>query len=343
MKKIRYFRKSKSVFARFQMDTPLIIKKCYEHDMRLLKLHKFMQDPVDMKRVKKVIRKYYHKLKAQFHVLIANVKSYPGIQWFDFVNECKNWNVLDQNVIISHVDRIFLATNYDEWNFEMNPSNALNRFEFIEIFVRLAKIKYAKNGIPPKHLYKATDKMLKEHIIPGIKMKMQLQPFREDRLWTLPIDNLIRANMRGIHEVYRRFASEGLSIIKIFIKEDAFALLNKVAALRPDVFHKKPSELQHDVILAFSMSQMTIVNESVDQKRYYHLQKVEFYEFIGRWAELTFPGQMPLDIKYEKMLLILLPLVGFHLRQFVEEEDVSSESDCDDEIVENVITKSLLH
>jgi len=58
--------------------------------------------------------------------------------------------ILDKNVNLAAVDRAFIATNVrarDMPEVPNNPGNALCRFEFLEIIVRLATEKYRSPGI----------------------------------------------------------------------------------------------------------------------------------------------------------------------------------------------------
>ena len=46
--------------------------------------------------------------------------------------------------------------------------------------------------------------------------------------------------------------------------------------------------------LAYSLSKMTIIDEMEEFDNYNNLKKVELYEFLGRFAELTYEGDLPL-------------------------------------------------
>jgi hypothetical protein len=147
VKEIRHFSKPSSVFAKWKNDTKDIIEKCYETDMALTKIHKFIKDEYDREQTFKVLRKYYGNLKNQFVSQIANPKSYPVIDWLDFVDACEQWKIVDKNLTSQDIDRIFIATNFEEEDLEENDDNSLCRFEFSEIIARCAKCKYFEKGI----------------------------------------------------------------------------------------------------------------------------------------------------------------------------------------------------
>jgi hypothetical protein len=75
--------------------------------------------------------------------------SFPCISWIDFSNFCEKCNIFDKNVGISHIDRIFIATNVvlDTQDDTDNPEKALCRYEFYEILVRIAQTKFKEAGI----------------------------------------------------------------------------------------------------------------------------------------------------------------------------------------------------
>ena len=108
-----------------------------------MKCNKFIKDEEDLSKTFKVIRKYYGPLKNQFVSQIANEKSYPVIDWMDFVEACQTWKIVDgKTLTTTDIDRIFIATNFEEEDLEENDDNSLCRFEFYEIIVRMAKTKF---------------------------------------------------------------------------------------------------------------------------------------------------------------------------------------------------------
>ena len=78
------------------------------------------------------------------------------------------------------------------------------------------------------------------------------------------------------------------------------------------------------------MSKMTVVNEtSADSKRYKFIQPVEFYEMIGRVADVRFRESSGLELyhKIEYILDELLPLIGATRREVYINVEESSCSD----------------
>jgi hypothetical protein len=66
----------------------------------------------------------------------------------DFTNICSSWQIVDRrDLSISDIDRLFFAVNFEEvggdaGDLEDNPDKELCRYEFFEIVVRMAKLKF---------------------------------------------------------------------------------------------------------------------------------------------------------------------------------------------------------
>ena len=90
--------------------------------------------------------------------------------------------------------------------------------------------------------------------------------------------------------------------------------------------------------LAYSLSKMTIIDDMEDFDNYTIMKRVEFYEFIGRLAELLFDSKnedIPLVKKLARLLTILIE--KYTKQKFIMpnlEKDLDTESDDEDELVE---------
>ena len=91
-----------------------------------------------------------------------------------------------------------------------------------------------------------------------------------------------------------------------------------------------------EITIAYSQSKMTLVDEMDEFEKYNKMLHVEFYEFLGRISELLYQG-MPLEQKLENMLKILLPLAGYEYRKVNLDGDLESDSDYDDDIIDEII------
>ncbi len=83
---------------------------------------------------------------------------------------------MDKKVNLSDIDRLFIAANVEIIKNSENPDNQLCRFEVIEIFLRLASLKYKETGICATYS-EAFEKILNEKIFPNY----QPYPWQEFR------------------------------------------------------------------------------------------------------------------------------------------------------------------
>jgi hypothetical protein len=75
------------------------------------------------------------------------MSSYPTITMIDFSNMCQLSGMMDKNLTIGTLDRLFIATNVELVDMDDNPDNELCRFEYLEILVRIAGAKFKDTGI----------------------------------------------------------------------------------------------------------------------------------------------------------------------------------------------------
>ena len=74
-----------------------------------------------------------------------------------------------------------------------NPSQALNRYEFLEIITRLAKEVFKDKGIC-ETVHESIKKLLDEHIF-KYGFFDDWQEFRDKKLWTLEVNDVFLANL----------------------------------------------------------------------------------------------------------------------------------------------------
>ena len=90
------------------------------------------------------------------------------------------------------------------------------------------------------------------------------------------------------------------------------------------------------VVVSYALSKCTIANEMGDFDKYNQLNFSEFCEFIARAAEQYYPDTMKFDKKIEKLLIRLLAANDFDFYPPNLEEQLDSESDYDDDWVDDI-------
>lgn len=283
VQEIRHFSKIKSVFRGWKEDNNKLLSDSFDIECDQMKIKKFIKDEKDLAQTKQVLKKYFGAIKNQFNTSIATPKSYPVVDWLDFVEMCHKWKLVDKNLTSQDIDRIFISTNFEEEDLEENDDNSLCRFEYLEIIARMAKTKFFEKGIC-KTVHESLEKLLLEYIIPNSIEQMEWQEFRENKLYTLEVDDLFKANLAAIEKLFKQGGLKpGRNARKYISKDEVLDLQAACSAKAPFLIKQ-----ENKTVLAYSLSKMTIKNEMGDYDKYNQMQMVEFFEFIGRWAELLF-------------------------------------------------------
>jgi hypothetical protein len=92
---------------------------------------------------------------------------------------------------------------------------------------------------------------------------------------------------------------------------------------------------EDQVTVAYAFSKSTLANEMGEFEDYNKMNMSEFNEFIGRCAALLFTEGIPLAKKIERLLGVLLIAIKLEYQPPNLDQDIPSESDCDDDWVED--------
>jgi hypothetical protein len=103
--------------------------------------------------------------------LISSDISYPNVGWLAFGKFATSIGLLDKNLQIKDIDRLFIVVNYEvDSHMDDNPDKELCRYEFLELLVRMAELKYMKTKPQKaKHYSEALEKMIVDDILPHYK------------------------------------------------------------------------------------------------------------------------------------------------------------------------------
>ena len=139
------------------------------------------------------------------------------------------WGVIDKNLPMSAVDRLFIAVNVEIVDLEENQDRSLCRYEFFEILARMAFTKFMEKG-PLKTVAEGLHKLLTEYIIENSIERIEFQEWRVSELWTLEVDDLLKANLKEIQKVRKHFTSLLLAFIVLKLLNLIRRFTNKLQA-----------------------------------------------------------------------------------------------------------------
>ena len=199
---IRVFKKKQSVFRDYKESTPALLKKSLEIDTRLSKIQRYLKYPGDFEEVFEVLLANLIYLRDVFMYCIST-SIYPNISWIDFSNNCYEMKIIDKNMPISTIDRLFIAVNVELEKLEDNPDRDLCRYEFLEILVRIATTKYKDTKMVETHK-EALSKLL-EQIKANSVIKFTGYAFKKEEVWVLEVDDLLRTNIPNIRKVIYKY------------------------------------------------------------------------------------------------------------------------------------------
>lgn len=158
---------------------------------------------------------------------------------------------------LATVDRAFIAANVPADGVTVaieNPANALSRFEFLEILVRLANNKFKETGVCATY-EEAFNKLLEEHVLP-LANPEPWQEFRDELLWTVEVNDVLEANLEGMKKVYNSYHEPRK---KFMTMGDALGLMMRDTQL---------ALTEKDAIYCFGMCKMSVIFEQENMAQY---------------------------------------------------------------------------
>jgi hypothetical protein len=226
-------------------------------------------------------------------------------------------------MLLTDIDRMIIATCKTYHG--IKTKEQLCRYEFWEILVRIAKIKYMEKDDKAKTNDKALELLIDNHFKKDLLGLQTSQKFREEHIWHLDIDDLYRSNEAIIGELYRHFlegedAHTGRPNTQLDLRQ--CLVIGPLLDLTAD-----------DISLAYSYSKTIFIDEIKTYRQYGCMKLAEFYDFLVRLADLKFKddAQMDMLLKVERILDVLFKVLGKRREKKLWEIEVSSESDYESE------------
>lgn len=219
------FDKQRSVFRSYKLDTPSLLAKMFENDLRLTKIPAKIKDKDQLAKVKQALLELYPQIKNVFLCLSCD-SQYPAINKQDFdiwAGHCRlleRPGVDDAKINLQREGSIVkneLTKRID------TAKNEMLRFQFLEVVFRLAELCYQNDiktdsGNPnaPKnakkkkggkiYMFQAITKLFKEHIEPSAAYEeANTMEIREQYLYNYRVNQYLERNeavLRKIHSEY---------------------------------------------------------------------------------------------------------------------------------------------
>ena len=137
-----------SVFAEYQPDTQELMDKLFECDWGMIQKPNFKNDH-ELASVKAELKKAYWTIRDSFK-FYASISSTTGSATFsmtlnsytDYLKQCGVYK--EKTITFAGTDTLFFATTKRDKPTALNPGNAIIRYQFLEILMKIG-LKYSKN------------------------------------------------------------------------------------------------------------------------------------------------------------------------------------------------------
>ena len=135
-----------SIFADFRPDNEAIMDQCFQQDSKYWKINRLTKSADELSQTLQIVKEKYQMLKELFMTVNSNSR-YPFINMIDFGRFIQQMKMIDENLDLNSLDRIFIAANTRDQSVEagatkqnkdLNPDSLLIRHKFVEALVRCA-------------------------------------------------------------------------------------------------------------------------------------------------------------------------------------------------------------
>jgi hypothetical protein len=198
-----------------------------------------------------------------------------------FTDFCNISGMVDGTLFkLADLDLNLKAAGYsDEKSNPLNPPNALVRFKFMEMLVRIAKDKYTRNKIT-LDIGEAVQKLLAENVNP-MTAKFNHMIWRQERYLCEEVDLVYKAYKPVLDTVFGRFSGRYTKPgYKKFMSLEEFTDFCNAAGLINDSFAARETST------CFNIAMMTQVDE-IHKRRHLEMGFVEFLEALARGADMA--------------------------------------------------------
>jgi NLR family CARD domain-containing protein 3 len=271
---------NKSIFAAYKQDTPELLDNCFETDWENSRIPKIVKGDGE-EEVKEFLRSQYRSIRECYKYYAGII---PSNQVFciskTMFNEIINGiqpSIIDSNLSIAAIDLEFITTVSGFKGGKLNPNRDLIRFQFLEIFVRLAVHKYFRTKIW-KSKCEAIQKFFNEDI--GVFLsKFRSYEWREHKYFCEEVEFILKEYSEELEELFKMYSGRYTmpSQPKFVSLEEFGEMIANSGVLSLNLANK-------DIGKYYNLSLETEIDELENEK---HMQMftLEFYEAIARVAE----------------------------------------------------------
>jgi len=275
------WKQENSVFKKYRVDNAKIFDECFDFDWESGRIPNMIKNPDELHKIKAYLKSHYRLMREwyRYYAGISPCGILPCIGQNAFNELISVTDIIDHaRMKLSDIDFEFIVTKSGYKKSEMNPERWLVRYQFMEIFVRIALHKYHKSKIVETQS-EAIEKLMNEHLLPYF-LKFDCHKWRLENLWNVEWDEVFIKNNSKLKKLFEKYSGKYSkpSKPKFMSIEEFSNFVSESGALRYEV-----GLGNHEIGSQFNLSMMTHVDELNYNK---HIQMFfhEFLEAIARVA-----------------------------------------------------------
>ena len=254
-----------------------------------------------------------------FYAVMGSGSDITQIQLNQFTDLLDDCNIPDKNSVTCNraaLDRIFITTNreddQDDATADANDDSSLMRFEFIEIFIRIAIAKYIESG-EMQDVVVAVRKLMAEHFAPNKgegscnALIDDATKFRKSHVYQEETDDVLRENMGFLKKIFKGYCRDS----------DRGMIVKEYLTMLRDMDFLNSDFTQREAKLAFVWSKTRVIDEVANRNKIWFMNFYDFLESLTRLSQLK---NMPSDEDLQRMAtmrVIKLPTYLAYLKASV--------------------------
>lgn len=195
------FRLERSVFRIYQEDSTAFLESLLRQDIKYSKIKTLCKSDRDFVQVSETLQKHYQSLKSIFLYYAANSTTYPALASREIQGIAVRSKLFDRNHLnLNTLDRAIIATKVSGPPTRNPASRDLHRFEFMELIVRIAQVKYRDSKIA-LHLHEAIETLVTRDLLPN-NPQLNGMAFRTEHLYFTKVNELLKKNAPAVKTLY---------------------------------------------------------------------------------------------------------------------------------------------
>ncbi|CAD8184428.1 unnamed protein product [Paramecium pentaurelia] len=291
-----------SLFKDWKKDTEEMLDKCFSNDWNLSRITKLVKDENDRNACYEFLRQNYQQIKDTYKHFaclspIGDVWAISSLINLQLLSQIKLTEMNEKGIIKQQdMELKYLATisGTEKGNFR-KPERGMVRFQFLEMWIRIAEDKYIRNGIA-KSFEEALKWLWEDHLKEEFN-KYNSQTFRDSRYWNEQCDLCMKHYKTILDSVYIRY-----SVKKVKPGQKPFMSLQELQDMCSHIgLNQLDTYGPNTSLFAFNKAMMTQIDE-VNSDRIFQMSFVEFLEAFARIAEDIDSRSIGLHLKIEQLI-----------------------------------------